>query len=192
VKFPWKDDDPYWDAFVNRPPADPNNLLPHAFKQVPEGGVNPVRTEVHSPNIMASHVKELGRFYGADLVGIIERVGADPPFAIISLLRADHDTRTAHGIGGQTPALKGTFATFTLSAYIRELGYRCARSDAEDAERLALAAGLGQLDADGRLVSHRYGRKVHVADVLLTDLPLEPDGQFPLPMGEGEGEGRAS
>ena len=53
--------DPYWDAFINRPPADLNNLITHAFENIPPGGVHPVRSEVHSPNVMASHVKELGK-----------------------------------------------------------------------------------------------------------------------------------
>ena len=65
-------DDPYWDAFIHRPPADPNNVIAHSFKQVQPGGVNPVKTEVHSPNVMAQHVKDLARFYGADLVGIVQ------------------------------------------------------------------------------------------------------------------------
>jgi hypothetical protein len=166
-------DDPYWDAFINRPPADPNNLIPHGFKQVTPGGINPAKTEVHSPNVMASHVKELAQFYGADLVGIVQ---LPDKFAIVCVLRSDYDTRTARGIGGQTPALKGLFATYTLGAYIRELGY-AADSSETDRERLAVAAGLGTLAADGTLVTRQFGRNVHVADVMLTDLPLEPDGR---------------
>jgi len=173
-----EDRDPHWDAFINRPPADPNNVIPHAFSQVHDGETNPVRTEVHSPNVLASHIKELGRFYGADLVGIVG-VPSDQGFAIVSVLRADYDPRTAAGVGGQTPALKGLFATFTLAAYIRELGYRATRVFAEGnrAERLAVAAGLGNLNVEGRLVTPRFGRLVYVAEVIFTDLPLEPDGQ---------------
>ena len=165
---PWTRDDPYWDAFLNRPPADPNNLIPHAFRQVRAGSVNPDRTEIHSPNVMAEHVKELGRFYGADRVGIVERSGTDPPFAIVCLLRADYDTRTARGIGGQVPALKAMFATFTLAAYIRELGYRADCVELPEASDLASAAGL---------LPVRTARHVHLADVILTDLPLQPDGR---------------
>lgn len=168
--------DPYWDAFIHRPPADPNNLLPHAFKEVAGGGVNPVKTEVHSPNVMARHVKELGRFYGAYDVGIVER-SDDPPYAIVCILKAEHDTRTARGIGGQAPALKAMFATFTLGAYIRELGYRAIRQELTEADQLAAAAGLGSLGPDGRLITRALGRRVHVAEVVLTDLPLDPDGR---------------
>jgi hypothetical protein len=166
-------DDPFWESFINRPPADLNNLIPHGFKQVQPGGVNPVRTEVHSPNVMSSHVKQLANFYGADLVGIVQ---LRDRFAIVFALKTDYDTRTALGIGGQTPAMKGLFATFTLGAYIRELGYAADSSEA-DRERLAAAAGLGSL-VDGRLTTRQFGTNVHVADVLLTDLPLEPDGRL--------------
>lgn len=166
-------DDPYWENFINRPPADLNNLIPHGFKQVQPGGVNPVRTEVHSPNVMSSHVKELALFYGADLVGI---VALPDRFAIVCALHTDYDTHEALGIGGQTPAMKGLFATFTLGAYIRELGYAADASEL-DRERLAVAAGLGTL-VNGRLTTRQFGTNVHVADVLLTDLPLEPDGHL--------------
>lgn len=162
--------DPYWDAFINRPAADLNNLIPHAFKQARGGGVNPARTEIHSPNVMADHVKELGRFYGADRVGIVERPGADPPFAIVSVLESDYDTRVAKGIGGQVPALKALFATYTLSAYIRELGYRADCAELAEASQLAEAAGLLPLPG---------ARYAHVGDVILTDLPLQPDGRTP-------------
>jgi hypothetical protein len=181
LTLPWQRDDghrddPYWEAFIHRPPADPNNLITHAFQGLPDGETNPVRTEVHSRNVMSGHVKELGRFYGADMVGIVE-LRSKPGFAIVSVLKADYDTRIARGIGGQTPALKGLFATFTLAAYIRELGYRATRCDpADNGDRLAAAAGLGLLDAEGRLVTRPFGRGVHVAQVIVTDLPLEPDG----------------
>jgi hypothetical protein len=170
--------DPFWDAFINRPPADPNNVIPFAFRGLPEGDVNPVRTAVHSPNVMSGHIKEIGRFYGAELVGIVGLV-SEPGFAIVSVLKADYDTRTARGVGGQTPLLKGLFETFTLAAYIRELGYAAMRVSSDDSrcERLAAAAGLGTLDQDGRLVHRRFGRRVHVAEVIVTDLPLQPDGQ---------------
>ena len=205
-----RDRDPFWDAFINTPPADPNNVIPHAFSQVHDGETNPVRSEVHSPNVLSSHIKELGRFYGADLIGIVAlpagsispkgvpsgvdrgndslRSPAGVPagvqcFAIVTVLKADYDTRTSKGVGGQTPALKGLFATFTLAAYIRELGYNATRVFGEDhrGERLAAAAGLGQLNTDGRLVTPRFGRLVYVAELIVTDLPLEPDGQEVAP-----------
>ena len=168
------------------PPADPGNVVSLALADLEEGSVNPARAEVHSPNVMAQHVKELGRFFGADQVGIVE-LAADPfgdpaagpgrSFAIVFLLKADADTRTALGAGGQAPTVKGLFATFNMGAYIREIGYRATRSKTLDGERLAAIAGLGTLDGAGRLVSTRFGRGVHVAEVVITELPLDPDAR---------------
>jgi hypothetical protein len=168
--------DPYWEAFIHRRPADPNNLITHAFQGLPEGGTNPVRTEVHSENVMSSHIKELGQFYGAEMVGIVA-LESEPSSAIVSVLKADYDTRTTRGFGGQTPALKGLFETFTLAAYIRELGYRATRVAPDDhGDEMAAAAGLGTLDAEGRLVTPKFGRNVYLAELIYTDLPLEADG----------------
>jgi hypothetical protein len=167
-------DDPYWESFINRAPSDPNNLIPHGFKQVQPGGVNPVRTEIHSPNVMSSHVKDLARFYGADMVGIVQ---LEDRCGIVCVMHTDYDTRTAVGIGGQTPALKALFASFTVGAYIRELGYMAEPSEL-DRDLCAAAAGLGVLDGEGHLVTRQFGSGVYVADVLLTDLPLEADGRL--------------
>ena len=164
MKRPWRRriattrDDPYWDAFIFGPPSDPNNSIPHAFKQASIGGVNPVRTEVHSPNVMSQQVIDLGRFYGAEAVGIVEL--APRRFGIVCTIATDYDPSVARGIGGQTPAMKGLFATFTLAAYIRELGYAADCVEREDATELAQRA---RLDLNGR----------YVADVIETDLPLE-------------------
>ena len=42
----------------------------------------------------------------------------------------------------------------------------------EQRERLAIAAGLGTLNGDGRLTMPKYGTKVHIADIIFTDLPM--------------------
>ena len=44
----------------------------------------------------------------------------------------------------------------------------------EPADKLAAAAKLGTLDRTGKLVTAEYGTRVHVADVIRTDLPLVP------------------
>jgi len=157
--------DPYWDAFINRPPADLNNLITHAFESMPRGDVHPVRGEVHSPNVMANHIKELGRFFGADRVGIVELAAnpfgnAEPAFAVVCALRSEYDTRHALGIGGQAPALKALFVTFNLCAVIKEMGYRATSSSA-DRDRFAALAGVG-----------RQGPDCHIAEIVCTDLPL--------------------
>jgi hypothetical protein len=161
-----------------------------AMADAEEGSVHPTRTEIHSPNVMAGHIKELGQYLGLNEVGIVQLarcpfdddpVTAGPFFSIISLIQTDQDVRSAPGSGGQAPAVKGLFATFNLAAYIREMGYRANRSKTMDGERLAAIAGLGTLNADGRLVSPRLRPCVYAAEVIVTELPLEPDAREPAP-----------
>ena len=186
LTIPWPPtgsrDDPYWDFFINTPPGDLRNFVPELIRQAPEGAIFPARGDIHTPEINSSHIKELARYLGADLVGIARLDAPAPdggeayPFAVVCAVRADYDPRQAPGIGGQVPVQNGLFVTFVLSAYIRELGYRATATLAADGERLAAAAGLGTLNAEGRLVTPRYGTRVHVADVIHTDLPLAADG----------------
>ena len=190
LKIPWvgKDshkDDPYWDFFINTPPADLANTVTEMIRSAPDGNVFPTKAELHTPEITSSHVKELARYLGTDLIGIAQ---LDPtasgkadakeiyPFAVICAVQADYDPRQAPGIGGQVPVQKGLFITFVLSAWIRELGFRATAALDPDAEQLAVAAGLGTLNSEGRLVTPQLGTRVHVANVIRTDLPLAPDG----------------
>ena len=172
-------DDPYWDFFINTPPADLANSITELIRSAPEGNVFPTKAELHTPEISSSHVKELARYLGTDLVGIAK---LDPheadgyPFAVVCVVRAEYDPREAPGIGGQVPAQNGLFITFVLSAWIRELGFRATALADPDGEKLAAAAGLGTLNPDGRLVTPKYGTRVHVANVIRTDLPLAADG----------------
>jgi hypothetical protein len=144
------------------------------IRKAPEGNVFPTRADLHTPEVTASHVKEMARYLGADLVGItaLESDAAGHPFAIVCAVRADHDPREALGIGGQVPVQNGLFVAFVLSAWIRELGYRASVTTSLDGARLAVAAKLGTLDRTGRLVTAEYGTRVHVTDVIRTDLPL--------------------
>ena len=194
LKIPWlgkdsREDDPYWDFFINTPPADLANTVTEMIRSAPEGNVFPTKAELHTPDITSSHVKELARYLGTDLVGIVKQrlkdrpsspnpKGADAeqyPFAVICAVRADYDPREARGIGGQVPVQNGLFITFVLSAWIRELSFRATAAPDPDAEKLAAMAGLGTLNRDGRLVTPKYGTRVHVADVIRTDLPLAAD-----------------
>ena len=63
---------------------------------------------------------------------------------------------------------------------MRELGYRASIGGA-DPLALAVAAGLGTLDWNGRLATKIRSGYIHVAAPILTDLPLAPD--TPLPYG---------
>jgi hypothetical protein len=193
-KIPWggedpHKDDPYWDFFINTPPADLANTVTEMIRSAPEGNVFPTKAELHTPDITSSHVKDLATYLGTDLVGIAQLNAATSsasqkgqeddsnyPFAVICAVQADYDPRQASGIGGQVPVQKGLFITFVLSAWIRELGFRATAVLDPNAEKLAAAAGLGTLNAEGRLVTPKFGSRVHVANVIRTDLPLAPDG----------------
>ena len=207
LKFPWakKDSgedpstrlragDPYWDFFLNTPAADLANSVTELIRRAPEGNVFPTKAELHTPEITSSHVKELARYLGADLVGIAKldsNDGSSPlpfagedkgkgeelyPFAVVCAVRANYDPRKAPGIGGQVPVQNGLFVSFVLSAWIRELGFRATTLADPNGEKLAVAAGLGTLNSDGRLVTSKYGTRVHVANLIRTDLPLTADG----------------
>jgi hypothetical protein len=193
---PSHDDDPYWDFFINTPPADLANTVTDLIRNAPQGNVFPTKADIHTPAIMSDHVKEMARYLGADLVGIVKSNapgafrdtrgsvgdkhkgdGSDEfPFAVICAVRAEYDPRRAPGIGGQVPAQNGLFIAFVLSAWIRELGFRATAVEAAEAEALAAQAGLGKLNFDGRLVSGEFGTQIHVAPVIYTDLPLSADG----------------
>lgn len=170
--------DPYWKFFINTPPVDLANSVTELIRSAPEGNIFPTKAELHTPEITSGHVKEMARYLGADLVGVARLDAKDEqfPFAVVCAARADYDPRTSPGVGGQVPVQNGLFTTFVLSAWIRELGFRATATANARAEQLAAAAGLGTLDAAGRLVTREFGTRVHVADVILTDLPLAPDG----------------
>ncbi len=126
---------------------------------------------------MSEHIKDLGRFFGADQVGIAQLgPGGDTEysFAIVIMIRTEDDPRTSQGIGGQAAALTGEYVSFNLAAAIREFGFRATRSGQADGHRLAACAGLGQLDQAGRLETREFGRKLHIPDGIRTDLPLSP------------------
>jgi hypothetical protein len=196
-KFPWfgknsHKNDPYWDFFINTPPADLANTVTEMIRKAPDGSVFPTKAELHTPEITASHVKGMAEYFGAELVGIAKLGNLFPlvvgeekgegdenqnyPFAIICAVHADYDPRTSPGIGGQVPVQNGLFITFVLSAWIRELGFQAKTAPDPDADKLAAAAGLGTLNSDGRLVTPKFGTNVHIANVIRTDLPLAADG----------------
>jgi hypothetical protein len=172
--------DPYWDLFINRPPADLANTVTEMIRNAPEGNVFPTKSELHTPEITSSHLKGMAEYFGAELVGVVKLDPSDNPagypFAVICAVHADDDPREAPGIGGQVPVQNGLFITFVLSAWIRELGFRATAAPEPDAEKLAARAGLGTLGKEGRLITPQFGANVHVANVIRTDLPLAPDG----------------
>lgn len=158
------------------------NTVTELLRNAPAGHIFPTRTDIHTPEITSQHVKEMARYFGAALVGIttLEPHSADLPdgylFAVLCAVGADYDPRLAPGIGGQVPVQNGLFITFVLSAWIRELGFGASVAPHLEAAKLAAQAGLGRLNAEGRLVTPQFGTRVYVADAICTDLPLVADG----------------
>jgi len=184
VTIPWpasdEKNDPYWDFFLNSAPYDPRNSVTEMLKDAPEGNVFPTKADIHTPEITSQHLKELALFLGSEITGIAKLAPDDPhvdeySFAVVCAVKAEVEPRKAPGFGGQTPIQNGQYITFVLSAYIRELGFHATAKLEANRERMAVAAGLGTLDARGRLVTPQLGTKVYVADVIFTDLPLAPD-----------------
>jgi epoxyqueuosine reductase len=196
--------DPLWDHFIYRAPADPKNNLTPALQSAPEGRIYPVKTEVSDPHTMSRQIKELAHWFGADLVGITALLPAhmspnaqsdasvsteetEPPesstyrypFAIVCTIATEYNPEGAKGLGGQLAVQNGAVVNHHLRNYIRELGYRASIGDA-DPFAVAAAAGLGRLDQHGRFVTKSRATYSHVADPILTDLPLAPDIALPL------------
>lgn len=176
--------DPLWEHFIYRAPADPKNDLTPALQRAPEGRIYPVKTEVSDPHAMSRQIKELGQWFGADLVGITALEPAQVqagspsdvpfPFAIVCALATEYDPQEAPGLGGQLVVRNGAVVNHHLRNYIRELGYRASIGGA-DPIAVATAAGLGQPDKAGRFITKLRAAHTHVADAILTDLPLAPD-----------------
>jgi len=177
-------EDPYWEDFINRPPNDVRNMITEIVAQAPEGNVFPTQSELHSPNVTTRHVKELILYLGGQLVGIADLGKQAPemargyPSAIVTGIRAEYDPYLSPGPGGQAAVQAGQFVTFIVASWIREMGFRATmKIDVPRAERehLAVAASLGTLSGDGTLTVPKYGTKIHIADIIFTDLPMEAD-----------------
>ena len=66
--FPWSKkhshrDDPYWDFFINTPPADLGNTVTEMIRKAPEGNIFPAKTELHTPEITTQHVKGMAEYF---------------------------------------------------------------------------------------------------------------------------------
>lgn len=161
---------------------------------------NPERYPVDDPVKITQHIKEVARFYGADLVGITR---VDPRwvyshffeattgnsgelnipyrFAIVMGIEMDW------GLINESPQLEASAAaalgysrmaelTASLAKYIRMLGYPAVPSGNDSAQSIPLAidAGLGELGRNGLLITPEFGPRQRLCKVF-TDLPLEID-----------------
>lgn len=194
-KDPHKDD-PYWDYFLNRPMADPKNLVLDVITKSPGGGLFGQKTDIHDPPAVAGHIVQLTQFFGASLVGVTttdpslvdlvvptgqteadlpprNEIATIYPFTIVGLASWPYDAKEHAGMGGQLGRQKVAAAMFHLRSYIRELGYEAVFATPTSAQ-LAAKAGLGTVDRSGRLVTKEYGKDVVWETAVLTNLPMIP------------------
>src|SRR3954452_8578757 len=125
--------DPYWDDFLHRQPADPRNVITPVILEAPGGSRFPNVTEIHDPIAMSGHLKELAKFFGADVTGVsaIRVEEAEPSdggddaytYAVSCLVAAVEEPNEGAGVGGQFALQKCATVNFNVAAYIRELGF---------------------------------------------------------------------
>jgi len=162
-------------------------MIPVIIGRAAEGNIFPTQAELHSPNVTAKHVKELATYLSkhrahvgvADLSKQSAEIGRGYPYAVVVGVPAEYDPYISPGPGGQAAIQAGQFVTFIVASWIREMGFRATMKidvPRAERERLAVAAGLGKLNCDGKLTVPKYGTKVHIADIIFTDLPMEADG----------------
>ncbi len=185
--------DPYWDYFLNRPLADPKNLVLDVITESPGGGVFHQKMDVHDPKAVAGHVVQLTQFFGADLVGIIatdpglikyegaslpppEELVSVYPYTVVSLAHWEYDAEKNPGMGGQLGRQKVAAAHFHLRSWIREVGFEAVFAYPASM-KIYEAAGLGTVGSNGRLRTKEYGDKVAVETLVLTNLTMVPTAQ---------------
>jgi hypothetical protein len=154
------------------------------------------------PVELSDKIKNIGRFFGASLVGITElnefwvyshsynRLNGQNDsinisfeefkFAIVMAIEMDYEKFTmsdievsaATGLGYS----KMAFAAGHLAQYIRNLGYRAlpCGNDTAFSVPLAIDAGLGEQGKHGMLITPEFGPRVRLCKVI-TNLPLSPD-----------------
>ncbi|MFL7868912.1 MAG: reductive dehalogenase [Anaerolineales bacterium] len=165
-----------------------------------EDPVSEVDYPVPDPVWMSERIKQVARFYGANLVGITM---IDPrwvygnffepatgnsgvneisyKYAIVMGIEMDWkgiNTSPREGASAATALIYSRMAELaaSLAKYIRSLGYPAipCGNDTTQSIPLAIDAGLGELGRNGLLLTPEYGPRQRLCKVL-TDLPLVPD-----------------
>ena len=184
-------------------PRPENSLLFHMVSAT-DGQVNPERVEATNPGAMSERIKEVGRFLGADLVGISELNQAyvyshsmGRPEGAIQGSEVELGHRYAISVGVQmdyhkikaSPShideaevglaySKVAKTVCQLAAYIRELGYPARAHHVVNEQvmhvPIAVSSGLGELGRLGFLMTKEFGPRLRLGTVT-TDLPLAPD-----------------
>ncbi len=161
-----------------------------------------IRLENVPPAAMSVDIKRVGKYLGADLVGICDYderwvythnysrrdqrakpidLPTDLPYVVAIANEMDHDTiktvpSALSGAATGQGYSKDIIAVLSLTQYIRNLGYRAVASlnDTALSIPIAIQAGLGQYGRHGLLITPEFGPRVRIAKIF-TDLPLQPD-----------------
>lgn len=162
--------------------------------------VGPEKYPVSDPARMSERIKEVARFYGANLVGITavderwiyshyyelitgEYGRLEIPYKYAVVMGIEMDWKAINQSPGH-PASAATALIYSrmselaasLAKYIRALGHAAIPCGNDTAQSIPLAidAGLGELGRNGLLLSPEYGPRQRICKVF-TDLPLVPD-----------------
>lgn len=165
-----------------------------------EDEVNPSKFPIDDPEDMSERIKEVARFYGADLVGITKVdptwvyenyfepfTGNEGPieleykYAIVMGIEMKWEM-IHHSPGPEASAAtalaysKMAEVSSSLAKYIRMLGYPAIPSGNDTTQNVPLAidAGLGELGRIGLMLSPEFGPRQRLCKVL-TNMPLVPD-----------------
>jgi len=156
------------------------------------------------PVVLSHHLKRLGYFLGADIMGICRLpkyavysydpdgnpLNLDYPFAIVIVRAKELQTvKVSQGYDwvslplGWQAYMPVAFIAHTMSNYIRRLGYQASPQHAGRAEGrryqvlippLLLWAGIGEVSRVGIILNPFLGLGFKAA-AILTNMPLEPD-----------------
>lgn len=184
-------------------PRPENSLLFHMVSAT-DGQVNPDRVGVTDPGAMSETIKEVGRFLGADLVGISElnqayvyshSMGRPEGAKQGSEVELGHRYAISVGVEMDYHKIKASPSHIDeaevglayskvaktvcqLAAYIRELGYPARAHHVVNEQvmhvPIAVSSGLGELGRLGFLITKEFGPRLRLGTVT-TDLPLAPD-----------------
>lgn len=167
---------------------------------IADGEVAPSKAPIPAdPEILSRHIKSVGYFLRADIVGICRLpqsavyshdkdgnpVELNHQFAIVVLVDQDYETMyaaTGSDWMSSTQSFRGysnsAFIAHTMANYIRKLGYPARAHHSGHYQvvlpPLLLQAGIGEVSRAGIILNPFLGLRFKAA-VVTTDLPLLPD-----------------
>ena len=171
-----------------------------AMASMVEGETAPITAPISDDSkVLSQHIKQLGYFLRADIVGICElpkyaiynhdmmgnEVNLDHKNAIIIVVDQDYDTM-AGSTGDDWISGSQSFVGYCNSAliscimadYIRQLGYPARAHHATNYQVLVVPllvqSGIGEMSRAGIALNPFMGTRFKAA-VVTTDMPLEPD-----------------